>query len=198
MLDGNVLNSSALDSSVLDNDASNSHALSSSPSNSTPSTSAYNTPANRADKLVAQELFQLERLVGSINERSQQQTHELVHLKRAAQKAAFHLRRQGVHTHPQLDIINQLSEQFSTTSVLNIERDTRGQFRFNHNAVNLNQAEAEAIDNAELLRRQQSQPAPFSQPVAAGPSVSEYIQQSQKYRTEADYSENYQSEKQGR
>ncbi|MGB3790968.1 MAG: hypothetical protein WA949_23385 [Phormidesmis sp.] len=160
---------------------------------------AVNSAANdRADELVAQELFQLEMLASNINERSQQQADELLRLKRSAQQAAFHLRRQGIHTHPQLDVINQFLEQFSTASVPNIKRDTHGQFCLTHTAVNLNQAEAEASDNAELLRRQQAQPmtVPFSQPVANGPGVSEYLKPSHRYRAEAYQNESYQDEKQ--
>ncbi len=132
-------------------------------------------------------------MASNINKRSQQQASELLRLKRSAQQAAFHLRRQGVHTHPQLEAINQFLEQSSTASVPSIERDTHGQFCLTHTAVNLNQAETEASDNAALLRRHQ--PIPFSQPVANGPGVSEYLEQNQRYRTETDQNESYQDAK---
>ncbi len=179
------------------------HVLDSSVPSSTPltSTGAVSTVSNKAsdkaDELIAQELFQLEILASNINERSQQQAQELLHLKRSAQQAAFHLRHQGIHTHPQLNVINQFLEQSSTASLPNIERDTYGQFCLTHTAVNLNQAEAEASDNAELLRRQQSLTVPFSQPVTNGPDVREYLKQGQRHRTGVYQNESYQDEKRG-
>lgn len=120
-----------------------------------------------ADEVGSYELFELKRLADDINERSQRQADELLLLKRSAQKAAISLRRQGIHSHPQLDAIQQFLEQSSIVSVPNVEIDSQGLFHLTHTSVNLNQAEVDAVANASVLRRQQTrQPTavPFSQP----------------------------------
>ncbi len=138
------------------------------------------------DDQVSHEMLQLKAIANKINDLSQQQTCELLQLKRSTKRAAISLRRQGVSNHPQLNAIQQFIEQSSSASVPTVEIDSHGQFSLHQIPINLNQAEAEAIDNARILRRQQlNQPTaiPFSQPVSAGPNVDEYLQQSQSYES---------------
>ncbi|MEM8503769.1 MAG: hypothetical protein AAF716_11525 [Cyanobacteria bacterium P01_D01_bin.1] len=152
--------------------------------NHTHGTSHGVSDSSIGDALVSHELRQLEAIANTINDLSQQQTNELLQLKRSAQRAAISLRRQGVCAHPQLDIIHQFLEQSSSASVPNIEINGHERFHIHQTAINLNQAETEAVDNANTLRRQRThQPAaiPFSRPVAPGPTVGEYLSQAQPY-----------------
>jgi len=110
----------------------------------------------QADNMVAQEINRLEVLANNINERSQQQATEIVAMKRSAQQAAVALRRQGVHDHPKLQVIEQFLSAYPSTSVPLLERDNQGQFRLNHTVVDLHHAEQEASNIANALRRRQS------------------------------------------
>ncbi|MEL6352015.1 MAG: hypothetical protein AAFR58_09630 [Cyanobacteria bacterium J06627_28] len=127
--------------------------------------------------LIAQQIYRLEILANNINARSQEQAAELIAMKRSAQQAAVGLRRQGIHSHPQLDVIETFLSQQSETSVPRIERDSSGQFHLNDAVVYLNKAEQDAQTTAQSLRNRRapqhlslSQPpfsqSPFSQPIA--------------------------------
>jgi len=157
-------------------------------SGSPPYGPSYSSPLDSSadDNRVSHEMIQLKAIANKINDLSQQQTYELLQLKRSTQRAAISLRRQGVSDHPQLDAIQQFIEQSFSVSVPTVEIDNHGQFSLYQASINLNQAEAEAIDNAKVLRRQQlHQPStiPFSQPVSAGPNSGEYLKQSQSYKS---------------
>ncbi|MGD1863478.1 MAG: hypothetical protein ACFB0D_02880 [Phormidesmis sp.] len=160
--------------------------------------------ASRADELVSQEIYRMEVHAQNINERSQQQATEILALKRSAQQAALALRRQGIHSHPQLDTIAKFLEQYPSAAVPHLTRDSQGHFALNHTTINLHHAEQEAQLTAETLRNRKSaayresyeepnsaskgsnsvQPfvkmpfsqPPFSQPVTAGPSVEDYLE----------------------
>lgn len=106
----------------------------------------------QANSMVALELDRLQVLAGNINERSQQQASEILAMKRSAQQAAVALRRQGIHDHPDLHIIEQFLSAYPSASVPLLERDSRGQFCLNHSVVDLHQAEQEASNIAQALR----------------------------------------------
>ncbi|MBE9063281.1 hypothetical protein [cf. Phormidesmis sp. LEGE 11477] len=146
-------------------------------SDSIASKSIASTPS--ANTLIDRELPQIASLVHSINERSQQQAHDLLSLKRSAQKAAFALHRKGIHTHPQLDAIDQFIEQSSTASIPNIEIDSYGKLCLTQSTVRLGHAEAEAIVNATYVRQQTSSKRPFLHPDTVNLDSSECLQQSQ-------------------
>ncbi|MEL6491309.1 MAG: hypothetical protein AAFQ95_15235 [Cyanobacteria bacterium J06621_3] len=143
----------------------------------------------RADNLIAQEIYRLEIHAQSINERSQQQAAELLAMKRSAQQAALAFRRQGIHEHPQLEIISELLATQSTTTVPQIERDSQGYFSVTQSLVDLHRAEQEALSNAETLRNRMPfsnhtepfgihEPAdsfiPFSEDIENGPNLDDY------------------------
>lgn len=122
-------------------------------SNSPSSPSARSATVNaQAESMVALELDRLQVLAGNINERSQQQASEILAMKRSAQQAAVALRRQGIHNHPDLHIIEQFLSAYPSASVPLLERDSRGQFCLNHSVVDLHQAEQEASNIAHALR----------------------------------------------
>ena len=112
-----------------------------------------------------------------INERSQQQAADIMALKRSAQQASVGLRRQGIHTHPQLAAITQFLESYESAAVPRIERDAQGHFALTYDTVDFHRAEQDAVDTARTLRNrwQVTQPVPqqmpFSQSVAAGHAV---------------------------
>lgn len=123
--------------------------------------------------LIAQQIYRLEILANNINVRSQEQAADLVAMKRSAQQAAVGLRRQGIHSHPLLDVIETFLSQQSTTSVPHIERDDSGQFYLNDEVVHLNKAEQDAQATAQGLRnRRAPQQMPFSQPIGNAQSLS--------------------------
>jgi len=160
--------------------------------------------SNRANELVSQEIYRMEVHAQNINERSQQQANEILALKRSAQQAAIALRRQGIHSHPQLDTITKFLEHYPSTAVPHLERDTQGHFVLGHTTVNLNHAEQEAQITADALRNRTAAASlsypdslekdthtvsspqspfsqapfsqtPFSQAVSAGPSMDDYL-----------------------
>ena len=101
---------------------------------------------------IAQEIHRLELRAIDINNRSQQQANDILDLKRAAQQAAIAFGRQGVHDHPQLDVINRFFERYAASHVPIIERDDCGHFILSDCTINLRRAEEEAIENAAVLR----------------------------------------------
>lgn len=165
------------------------------------------TQASRADELIAKEIYRLEVHAQNINERSQQQANEILALKRSAQQAAIALRRQGIHSHPQLETIEAFLAPYPSAAVPHLERDSQGNFALSHTTINLHRAEEEAQSTAETLRNRQSahplpyQPyfgdknheadlshnagptlrslskPPFSQPISAGPSANDYVEE---------------------
>ncbi|MEM9947099.1 MAG: hypothetical protein AAF810_13655 [Cyanobacteria bacterium P01_D01_bin.36] len=166
---------------------------------------------SRADELISQEIYRMEVHAQNINERSQQQAADILALKRSAQQATLAIRRQGIHSHPQLDIIAKFLEQYPSAAVPHLARDSQGHFALSHNTVNLHHAEQEALNTAETLRNRQTvserayqstgqstkrnasetaqstlvpasyenpfERSPFAHPVAAGPSVDEYLEE---------------------
>lgn len=160
---------------------------------------AESTHASKAHQLVMQEIERLEIHARNLNERSQQQAHEILAMKRSAQQAAVALRRQGIHQHPQLDTIAKFLDEYPSAMLPHIERDSQGRFTLSHTTVDLNYAEQEAQHTAQTLRNlgghhhnqnHHSQNSalhnrenlahsqPFSAPVTAGPSMNEYIENS--------------------
>lgn len=128
-------------------------------------------PANYEDDLIVQEIQRLERRAININNRSQQQAEDILALKRAAQQAAIAFARQGIHDHPQLDVINRFFDRYSASHVPIIERDDCGHFTLGDYSINLRRAEEEAIENAAVLRGDRHPEAlpsvpPFSQPIS--------------------------------
>ncbi len=126
------------------------------------------------ENLIAQEIHDLEVRAHQINQRSQQQTADIMAMKRAAQQAAITLARQGVYEHPQLTAIAQLFEH-ERAAVPHIGRDAQGRFVLTHSSVDFHRAEQEAIETAEALRSRQAQAAiPFNQPITTGPQTGEH------------------------
>lgn len=122
------------------------------------------------DDLIAQEIHRLEMRALDINNRSQQQADDILDLKRAAQQAAIAFGRQGIHDHPQLDVINRFFDRYAASHVPIIERDDCGHFTLSDYTINLRRAEEEAIENAAVLRgnrHAEMLPAmqPFAQPL---------------------------------
>lgn len=133
------------------------------------------------DDLVAQEIHRLEMRAVDINHRSQQQAEDILGLKRAAQRAAIALTRQGIHDHPQLDIINRFFDRYATSHVPMIERDDCGYFTLGDYSINLRRAEEEAVENAAVLRGDRYQEAlpaviPFSQPISGKTMLKQHNQ----------------------
>lgn len=131
-------------------------------------------PSTYEDDLIAQEIHRLELKAIEINNRSKQQATDILDLKRAAQQAAIAFGRQGIHDHPQLEIVSRFFDRYAASHVPVIERDERGHFTLNDYAINLRRAEEEAIENAAILRGNRSFEAtpstypsvrPFSQPL---------------------------------
>ena len=127
------------------------------------------------DDPIAQEIYRLEMRAIDINNRSQQQADEILDLKRAAKQAAIALGRQGIHDHPQLEIINRFFEHYAASHVPIIERDSCGHFTLSDYTINLRRAEEEAIENAAVLRNSrriepplQLPVQPFAQPIDSG------------------------------
>ena len=147
----------------------------------------------RAQALVAQEIERLEIHARNINQRSQEQTAEILAMKSSAQQAVVALRRQGIDD-PQLKTIAQFLEQYPSASVPYLDRDSQGHFTLSHNTINLHHAEQEAVETANALRNNHrrstggsraqsdqswsSAPVPFSQPVTPGPSLDQYFDES--------------------
>ena len=126
------------------------------------------------DSLVAQEIHELEVRAHQINLRSQQQTADIMAMKRAAQQAAVTLARRGIHQHPQLAAIAQLFEN-EQAAVPHVEKTAQGHFVLTHSPIDFQRAEQEAIDTADALRNRQALSAvPFNHPIAAGPSAGEH------------------------
>ncbi|WP_121970700.1 hypothetical protein [Leptolyngbya sp. BC1307] len=126
------------------------------------------------DSLVAQEIHELEVRAHQINLRSQQQTADIMAMKRAAQQAAVTLARRGIHKHPQLAAIAQLFEN-EQAAVPHVEKTAQGHFVLTHSPIDFQRAEQEAIDTAEALRNRQALSAiPFNQPIAAESPVGEH------------------------
>ena len=118
--------------------------------------------------LIAQQIYRLEILASNINARSQEQAAELMAMKRSAQQATLALHRQGIHSHPQLEVIEKFLSQQNATSVPHIERDGNGQFYLNDEVVLLIKAELDALITAQGLRiRRVPQQIAFSQPIAS-------------------------------
>lgn len=127
------------------------------------------------DDPIAQEIYRLEMRAIDINNRSQQQAEDILDLKRAAQQAAIAFGRQGIHNHPQLEIINRFFERYAASHVPIIERDDCGHFTLSDYTINLRRAEEEAIENAAVLRsNRRVEPSmqlpvqPFTQPISSG------------------------------
>ncbi|MEL6469578.1 MAG: hypothetical protein AAFQ74_07605 [Cyanobacteria bacterium J06623_4] len=134
----------------------------------------------RMGELISQEIYRLEVMAQNINERSQQQAAEILAMKRSAQQAAVALRRQGIHDHPQLDIIEQFLEPYPSAAVPRLERNSSGEFCLTHATINLHSAEQEAAHTAQTLRNRQTfhsqgQSALFSQAISSGPEVSDLL-----------------------
>ena len=128
-------------------------------------------PAHYEDDLIVQEIQRLERRAIDINHRSQQQAEDILGLKRAAQQAAITFARQGIHDHPQIDVINRFFDRYTASYVPIIERDDCGHFTLGDYSINLRRAEEEAIENAAVLRGNRHPEAlpsvpPFSQPIS--------------------------------
>lgn len=124
----------------------------------------------QVDSLVAHEIQALEVRAHQINVRSQQQTADIMAMKRAAQQATVALARQGIYDHPQLAAIAQLFENDLSAVVPHVERDTQGYFVLTHAPVDFQRAEQEAIDTADALRSRQLMPdLLFDQPIAPSP-----------------------------
>lgn len=123
----------------------------------------------QVDSLVAHEIQALEVRAHQINVRSQQQTADIMAMKRAAQQAAVALARQGIYEHPQLAAIAQLFEHDLSAVVTHVERDAQGHFVLTHAPVDFQRAEQEAIDTADALRSRQLLPDLFDQPIAPSP-----------------------------
>lgn len=102
--------------------------------------------------LIAEEIRRLEILADDINSRSRQQADDILSLKRAAQQAAIAFGRQGIHDHPQLEVIERFFERYSASQVPIIDRDDCGHFVLDKHVINLRRAEEEARENAEVLR----------------------------------------------
>lgn len=132
-----------------------------------------NPSVAQIDSLIAQEIHDLEVRAHQINLRSQQQTAEIMAMKRAAQQAALTLARQGIHEHPQLAAIAQLFEN-AQAAVPQVEKTAQGHFVLTHSPIDFQRAEQEAIITAEALRSRQAAAIPFNQPVAAGPPAGEH------------------------
>ncbi|MEL6158766.1 MAG: hypothetical protein AAGJ95_14495 [Cyanobacteria bacterium J06554_11] len=136
---------------------------------------------SRITELISQEIYRLEVLAQNINERSQQQTAEILAMKRSAQQAAVALRRQGIHDHPQLDIIEQFLQPYPSAAVPRLERNSSGEFCLTHATINLHSAEQEAAHTAQTLRNLQSSSQPhsrpelFSQAISAGPDMQDLL-----------------------
>ncbi len=127
-------------------------------------------PTAQVDSLVAHEIQALEVRAHQINVRSQQQTADIMAMKRAAQQAAVALARQGIYEHPQLAAIAQLFENDLSAVVPHVERDAQGHFVLTHAPVDFQRAEQEAIDTADALRNRQLTPdLLFDQPIAPSP-----------------------------
>jgi len=132
----------------------------------------------RIDNLVAQELYRLEVQANIINEQSQRQAEDILALKRAAQQASVGLRRQGIQNHPQLAIITQFLERYSSASVPHITRDEQGHFMLSYNTLDFQRAQKDALETAHDLRSRawrtdiskigQLQDELFSQPLPTG------------------------------
>ena len=134
------------------------------------------------DDPIAQEIHRLELRAIDINNRSQQQADDILDLKRAAQQAAIAFGRQGIHDHPQLEIINRFFERYAASHVPIIERDGHGHFTLSDYTINLRRAEEEAIENAAVLRssRRVESPTqlsvqPFTQPIISGQTSTKKI-----------------------
>ena len=127
-------------------------------------------PSAYEDDLIAQEIHRLEQRALDINHRSQQQAEDILDLKRAAQQAAIAFGRQGIHDHPQIEVINRFFDRYAASHVPIIERDDCGHFTLSDYTINLRRAEEEAIENAAVLRGKR-QPEmllavqPFAQPL---------------------------------
>ncbi|PZO20515.1 MAG: hypothetical protein DCF25_06495 [Leptolyngbya foveolarum] len=133
------------------------------------------------DDLVTQEIHRLEMRAVDINHRSQQQAEDILGLKKAAQRAAIALTRQGIHDHPQLDIINRFFDRYAVSHVPMIKRDDCGYFTLGDYSINLRRAEEEAIENAAVLRGDRYQEAlpaviPFSQPIDGKTTLKQHTQ----------------------
>lgn len=127
-------------------------------------------PSTYEDNLIAQEIHRLELKAIEINNRSKQQAADILDLKRAAQQAAVAFGRQGIHNHPQLEVISRFFDRYAASHVPMIERDERGHFTLSDYTINLRRAEEEAIENAAVLRGHRSSEVgpsvrPFSQPL---------------------------------
>lgn len=126
------------------------------------------------DSLIAQEIHDLEVRAHQINLRSQQQTAEIMAMKRAAQQATVTLARQGIHEHPQLAAITQIFKN-EQAAVPHVEKTAQGRFVLTHSPIDFQRAEQEAIVTADALRSRQALAAiPFNQPVAAGLPAGEH------------------------
>lgn len=108
--------------------------------------------AARTEYLVTQELYRLEVQANLINEQSQRQAESIVALKRSAQQASIGLRQQGVQHHPQLEIITQFLERYSSAAVPHIERDDHGHFALSYDTISFQRAEQDAAHTAQALR----------------------------------------------
>lgn len=133
------------------------------------------------DDLIAQEIHRLEMRAVDINHRSQQQAEDILGLKRAAQQAAIALTRQGIHDHPQLDVINRFFDRYAASHVPMIDRDDCGYFTLGDYSINLRRAEEEAIENAAVLRGDRYPEAlpsvlPFSQPIGDKTTLKQHTQ----------------------
>ena len=117
----------------------------------------------RIDNLVAQELYRLEVQANYINERSQQQAADIMALKRSAQQASVGLRRQGIHTHPQLTAITQFLESYESAAVPRMEKDDQGHFNLTYDTVDfsIEPSKMRSITAHTLRNRwQTAQPVP--------------------------------------
>ncbi len=144
--------------------------ISSEISNDAPRQPFVTEPAAYENDLITQEIHRLELRAMDINNRSQQQIKDILALKRTAQQAAIAFARQGIHDHPQLEIINRFFDRYAASHVPIIERDNSGHFTLNDYSINLRRAEEEAIENAAVLRGNRHSAAlpavvPFSQPI---------------------------------
>ena len=110
------------------------------------SAQAYN------DSLIAQALYRLEVQASIINEQSQKQAETLLALRRSAQQASLGLQRQGIESHPQLSVITQFLERYSSAVVPHLEKDNQGHFTLSYISVDFQCAERDAIDAARTLR----------------------------------------------
>ena len=132
-------------------------------------------PSVYEDSLITQEIQRLELKAIEINNRSQQQADDIVALKQAAQQATVAFGRQGIHNHPQLEVVSRFFDRYATSHVPMIERDERGHFVLSDYTINLRRAEEEAIENAAVLRSGRASSSamsvqPFAQPIGRKPA----------------------------